>query len=165
MKTFLVVLILLLSFEGCGYKPSATYARAVLGAKVSVDVDVNAADPENTVIIKDAVLQALITRFKVVTTERKFSVTHLDVRLNSVGETAIEYDVNGYVIGKRITTNLGVIRHTKGVKKSYNVTGTFDFRIEANAIVSDTDRFKAIKAASLKAIDVLIIQLAVEGNM
>ncbi len=165
MKTFFVALVLLLSFEGCGYKPSAIYARSVLGSKVSVDVDVNSADPENSVIIKDAVLQALITRFKVITTSRKFSVTHLDVKLGSVGETAIEYDVDGYVIGKRITTNLSIIRHTKGVKKSYNVTGTFDFRVEPNAIVSATDRFKAIKAASLKAIDVLIVQLAVEGSM
>ena len=165
MKYFSLLLIAILAYTGCGYKPTASYARSVLCSNVSVGVDVYAADPANSVIIKDAVLQALITRFKVITTGRKFSVTHLDVTLKRVGETAIEYDLNGYVIGKRITTNLAIVRHTKGVKKSYNVTGTFDFRIEPNAIVSDTDRFKAIKAASLKAIDALIIQLAVEGNM
>jgi len=165
VKLFLSSLIFFLLLQGCGYKPTAHYAKGVLGSKVSVAVDVYAADPLNSVIIKDAVLQALITRFRIVTTQRKFSVTHLDVKLKSVGETAIEYDANGYVVARRITVTLMINRLTKGVKRSYNVSGLFDFSIEPNAIVSDSDRFKAIKAASLKAIDALIVQLAVEGNM
>jgi hypothetical protein len=165
MKTLGLFLLFSLLFLGCGYKPTAHFAKGVLGSKVSVAVDVYAVDPENSVIIKDAILQALVTRFRVVTTGRKYSVTHLDVKLNSIGESSIEYDSNGYVIAKRITTTLGITRHTKGVKKSYNVTGLFDFSIEPNATVSDSDRFKAIKEASLKAIDALIVKLAVEGSM
>lgn len=165
MKLFFPSLILLLILQGCGYKPTARYAKAVLGTKVSVSVDVYSVDPENSVIIKDAVLQALITRFRIVPTQNQFSVTHLDVKLKRVTETAIEYDFNGYVVAKRITVTLMVNRLTKGVKKSYNVSGLFDFSIEPNATVSDSDRFKAIKRASLKAIDALIVQLAVEGSM
>ena len=165
MKLFFPSLILLLILQGCGYKPTSRYAKSVLGAKVSVEVDVYSADPLNSVIIKDAVLQALITRFRIVTTQKQFSITHLDVKLKKVTEAAIEYDINGYVVAKRVTVDLMVNRLTKGVKKSYNVSGLFDVSVEPNAIVSDSDRFKAIKRASLKAIDALIVQLAAEGSM
>lgn len=165
MKLFFPSFILLLILQGCDYKPTAKYAKGALGEKISVAVDVYSADPLNSVIIKDAVLQSLITRFRIVTTLRRFSMTHLDVTLKSVTETAIEYDINGYVVARRITVTLKIDRLTKGVKKSYNVSGLFDVSIEPNAIVSDSDRFKAIKAASLKAIDALIVQLAVEGSM
>ena len=164
MRYFFPILLIVL-FTACGYKPTSQYAKSILGSKISVSVFMNAADPENTVIIKDAVLQALVTRFQVITTKRKFSVTHLDVDLERVGESAIEFDSNGYIVAKRISTSLIITRYTKGIKKSYNVSGQFDFTIEPNATVSDTDRFKAIKAASLKAIDALIVQLAVEGSM
>ncbi len=164
MRQLLLLLSLLILFAGCGYKPKAKLARSVLGEKVSVGIQILAADPENAVIAKDALLQALITRFKVVTTSRKFSVSHLDVKLNRIKEQSTEYDNNGYVIAKRITVNLSVMRTTKGAKKSYSLTGAYDFNIEPNATVSDTDRFKAIKYASLKAIDSFISQLAVEGK-
>lgn len=162
---FIFPLILVLVFTACGYKPTAHFAKGVLGSKVSVSVDMYSEDPENTVIIKDAILQALMTRFRVVSSERKFSITHLDVKLNSIGESSVEFDANGYVVAKRISTSLAVTRYTKGVQKSYTVSGQLDFDIEPNSTVSDTDRFKAIKAASLKAIDALIVQLAVEGSM
>jgi hypothetical protein len=165
VKSLFLSIIFALLIQGCGYKPRATYTRGVLGEKVSVFVDVYAADPGNSVIIKDAVLQSLITRFGIVTTKRDFSISHLDVKLSELIETAIEYDVNGYVVAQRETVKLQITRTTKGVKKIYNVEGTFDFAIPANATVSESDRFKAIKSASLKAIDVLIVQLAVEGSM
>ena len=165
MRALAPFLLFTFLFTGCGYKPTAHFAKGVLGSKVSVSVDIHAVDPENTVIIKDAILQALMTRFRVVTTEQKFSLTHLDAKLQRVGESSIEFDENGYVIAKRITTTIAITRYTKGVKKSYNVSGLYDFTIEPNATVSDTDRFKAIKEASLKAIDALIVKLAVEGSM
>lgn len=165
MRPFFYAFIVLFILQGCGYKPTSRSAKSILGTKVSVSVDVYSADPLNSVIIKDAVLQALITRFRIVTTPKEFSITHLDVKLKRVIETAIEYDLNGYVIAKRITVALAVNRVTKGVKKSYNVSGLFDFSIEPNATVSDTDRFKSIRRASLKAIDALIVQLALEGSM
>lgn len=165
MKLFLPLILLVFILLGCGYKPTAKYAKSALGEKVSVAVDIYSMDPINSVIIKDAVLQSLITRFRIVTTERKFSITHLDVKLKKVTETALEYDINGYVVARRMTVDLKIDRLTKGVKKSYNVSGLFDVSIEPNATVSDSDRFKAIKAASLKAIDALIVQLALEGSM
>ncbi len=165
MRVLTPLLLLVFIVTGCGYKPTAHYAKGVLGSKVSVTVDAYSQDPENTVIIKDAILQALMTRFRVVTSDRKYSMTHLDVKLQKIDESSIEYDADGYVIAKRISTTLNITRNTKGVKNSYNVTGQFDFGIEPNATVSDSDRFKAIKAASLKAIDALIVKLAVEGSM
>lgn len=165
MKIFLSLLIFLALFSGCGYKPSSSYAKEVLGERVSVSVDVYSADPENSVIIKDAVLQAMVTRFGIVTTKRDFSVTHLAVKLNSLTETPIEYDTSGYVIAQREIVSLNITRYKGQTKKSYNVTGAFDFSIPANATVSETDRFKAIKSASLKAVDALVVQLAVEGSM
>lgn len=164
MRTVLFFLIVLL-FTSCGYKPSSQFARGVIGKKVYATVEIYIADPENAVIIKDALFQALLSRFRVSVVKEIASQTHLDVRLSSLSFSPIEYDENGYVVAKRATVHLSIKREKNQTVKNYAVSGTYDFAIEPNGLVSDTERFKAIKEASLKAIDGFVTKLAVEGAM
>ena len=58
------ILSALILFAGCGYQPSSYYAKSVVGESVSTEVVISMEDPQNTVIIKDAVDMAVITKFR-----------------------------------------------------------------------------------------------------
>lgn len=155
----------LLLLTGCGYRPSSHYAKNVLGERVYVEVIVSPSDPENAVIVKDALLQALISRFRVKLRRQSKSDTYMRVQMGALGFTPIEYDENGYVVAQRCIASLSVKRTYKNVSKNYSLSGSYDFAIEPNGVVSETQRFNAIRFASLKAIDALVTQLAVEGSL
>ena len=163
LKVLLLVLTLSL-FSACGYKPSAKYSRAVIGERISTSVTISAQDPENTVIIKDAVDSAIVEVFHASLTSRNYSDTHLSLSISPPTYTPIQYNKDGYVIAYRATIRLGIIRETSGVKKSYTTTGTHDFAIVANAVITDQERFDAIRFSSAKAISSFVAQVSAEGS-
>jgi hypothetical protein len=73
---FVVIASLL---TACGYTPSSKFAREVVGEKISTSVVISAQDPENTVIIKDAVDGAILEVFHASLTSRSLSQTHLNL--------------------------------------------------------------------------------------
>ena len=160
-----VLLLLVLSqFIACGYKPSSKYSRDVVGEKISTSVIISAQDPENTVLIKDAVDAAIIKIFHASLVERKYSQTHLSLRINEPSYAPIQYDSNGYVVSYRATIVLGIIRESKGMKKTYKTSGTYDFAVDPNAILTDQQRFDAIRFGSAKAIASFIAEVSAEGS-
>lgn len=156
-------ILLMLIISGCMYKPSSQYARGVVGETMSTQVVISMIDPENTVIIKDAVDAAVIERFKSSLTDRSKASTHLKITLQNVSFSPLQYDTNGYIISYRTTVNLSIARYSKNFSKTYSAKGTYDFAIEPNAIISDQARFDAIKFGSQKAIDSFVAQVAAEG--
>lgn len=69
MKLISLFLVMLL-FTACGYTPSAKFSRAVVGESISTSVVISAIDPENTVVIKDAVDAAIIEVFHASLTDK-----------------------------------------------------------------------------------------------
>jgi hypothetical protein len=163
MKLLLSLMFVLL-MAGCGYSPASHYAKNVVGESVSTEVVISMEDPQNTVIIKDAVDTAVITKFRTALVSKSISKTHLKFVIASVGFTPLRYDTNGYVITYRTTVSMGVERTSQHSHRSYHVSGTYDFSIEPNAIISDQARFEAIRQSSQKAIDSFIAQVASEGT-
>lgn len=160
---FLTPLLLVVLLSGCGYVPSAKFARGILGEHVYVTVEILASEPENAVILKDAINEALISRFRVTLSGPKSATSRLNVGILSLAFIPIEYDSNGYIIGQRAQITLGIKRTRNNKSKSYSVSGSYDYDVEPNGVVSDADRFLAIKSASLRALDALVAKLAVEG--
>ena len=160
-STFLLVFML---FNACGYRPSASYAKNVMGDRVSTYVTIDQKFPENSVIIKDAVDSAIIKRFKSSLTSRKNSTTHLDIRFSGMSFSPLEYDVNGYVISYRAKITLSIRKTSKNSSRSYVARGTYDFAIEPNATVSEQARSDAINFGSQKAINSFVAQVAAEGR-
>ena len=160
----LLLISLVTLFSACGYKPSAKYSRAVVGEKISTSVIISAEDPENTVIIKDAVDSAVVEVFHASLTKRKYSDTHLDLSISPPTYTPIQYDTSGYIIAYRATIKLGILRETSGVKKHYTTLGTYDFSVDANAVITDQERFDAIKFSSQKAISAFVAKVSAEGT-
>lgn len=161
---YIGVILIMLLVSGCGYIPSAKHSRAVVGQSISTSVIISLVDPENTVIIKDGVDAAIIEVFHASLTTKSQSQTHLTVKLSNPSYSPIQYDADGFVVSYRTTVSLGITRSTKGEdSKNYTARGTYDFSITPNAIISDKQRFDAIKFSSSKAIRSFVAQVSAEG--
>jgi len=169
MKTTSILLkILLLSsivvFYGCGYKPSAKYARKSIGEKVSTSVIISAQDPENTVLIKDSIDSAIIEVFHASLVPKELATTHLTISINEPSYTPIQFNADGYVIAYRATIHMKILKETKDTKRVYNTSGTYDFSVVPNAVLTDQERFIAIKNGSTKAISSFLAKVSAEGS-
>ena len=167
MKKFLsatlVTSLIALLFTSCGYRPSSKYAREVVGEKISTSIVVSSTDPENSVIIKDAIDAAIVSVFHSSLKERAESDTHLLLATSKPRYTPIQYDSHGFVIGYRMSIVLRITKYHNGVSKKYTSKGTYDFSINPNAVVTDQERFEAIKLSAAKAINSFIAQISSEG--
>ncbi len=156
--------MILLIFVGCGYKPASTYTKNVLGQKIYTQVKVYLRDPENAVLIKDAINEAVVSRFKGSLAPKKYANSEIIVSLNSVNFYPLEYDTQGYVVYYRATTSLNIVyKNRDGKTQTMNVSGNYDFPIEPNSVISDTKRFEAIKESSKKALDKFISKISILG--
>ena len=162
LQTLLLVLVLL-AFVGCGYKPSAKYARQSLGEKVSTFVIISKEDPENSVLIKDAIDTALIDTFHTSLTTKAKSDSHLVISVSNPSYSPIQYDQNGFVTAYRMKVTLYITQYKDGKSKKYTASGSYDFAIEPNAIISDQQRFDAIRYAAQKAIVAYLAQVSSSG--
>lgn len=163
ISAFLLLSLFLVALSGCGYKSSAKFSREVMGEKISTSVIISAVDPQNTVVIKDAVDRAIIEVFQASLVSKSESQTHLVLKMGVPAYAPIVYDENGYVIGYRMSVTLNIIKHTNGASKSYNTRGFHDFSVAPNAIVTDQDRFEAISSAAQRAIKSFVAQVSAEG--
>ncbi len=161
-RIWLVTLLLFLS--ACGYKPTSVYTKNVLGEAIYVKVETSLEDPENSVLIRDALNEAVIYKFHAKIADKRDASSQLLVKLEHVNFQPIEYDSNGYVIAYKTNVTLRTTYHDKHhQQQSIKTHGDFDFNIASNSVISDTKRFNAIKEASQKAMDAFISQIAVKG--
>lgn len=161
MKYWILSVLILLS--GCGYQPASHYAKNIVGESVSTEVVVSMEDPQNTVIIKDAVDTAVITKFRTALVPKNTAKTHLKISIGSVSFTPLRYDTDGYVITYRTTVTMSIIRTSEEKSQTYATKGMYDFEIEPNAIISDQARFEAIRQGAQKGIDAFVAQIAAQG--
>jgi len=161
MKYWILSALILLS--GCGYQPASHYAKNIVGESVSTEVVVSMEDPQNTVIIKDAVDTAVITKFRTALVPKNTAKTHLKISIGSVSFTPLRYDTDGYVITYRTTVTMSIIRTSEEKSQTYSTKGMYDFEIEPNAIISDQARFEAIRQGAQKGIDAFVAQIAAQG--
>ncbi len=164
MKSFPLLVLFLLLMAGCGYQPASHYAKNVVGESVSTEVVISMEDPQNSVIIKDAVDTAVITKFRTALVPKERSRTHLKIAVGSVSFSALQYDINGYIVTYRTTVAMNILRTTEGKNASYATRGIYDFTIEPNAIITDQARFEAIRQGAQKGLDAFVAQLAAEGT-
>mgnify|MGYP000588535260 CR=1 FL=1 len=157
------LLLFIFTLTSCGYKPSAKYARGVVGEKISTSVTISAHDPENTVIIKDAVDSAILEVFHASLTSRDLSQTHLHIRIGNPTYTPLQYDKDGYVVSYRANILLKIKRYSKQEEKEYKARGNYDFSIDANSVITDQQRFDAVRYSAEKAIRSFVSQLSAEG--
>jgi hypothetical protein len=162
--TKILVLFLVFFFVACGYKPSAKFARSSIGEKVSTFVVISQEDPQNSVLVKDAIDLAIIDSFHSSLTDKSKSDSHLVITVSNPSYSPVQYDENGFVTAYRMKITLGIKRYKNGEVKSYTTTGYYDFAVDPKAvIITDQQRFNAIRYAAQKAIVAFISQISAEG--
>jgi len=159
---WLISAVMLWCLTGCGYKATSHYASSIVGESISTEVYVSLHDPENSVIIKDAVDRAVISRFKRQLRDKHNASTHLAITITDIKFKPIKYDINGYVTAHQTEVYMQILRTTGNFSKTYLSRGSYDFGIRANAIISEKVRFEDIKNGAQKAIDSFLAQLSSE---
>jgi hypothetical protein len=164
---FIIVFLLsfiVVSISNCGYKPSSKYAREILGNKISTSIVISHTDPENSVIVKDAVDKAIIEVFHASLVQKRHATTHLIINMSTPSYSPLQYDNDGFIISYRATITLMISRENKDLKKNYTSVGTYDFSVVPNSVLTDQERFDAIKFSSFKAISAFVAQVSAEGS-
>lgn len=164
MKQLFLGFLIAVFISGCGYKPSSYYAKQALGSKLYADVTISRQDPRNSVLIKDAINEAIVGRFggKLVAKEQADTILH--VKTQSIAFSPTVYDTYGYVIAYKAIVVLAMEYENVNKKvEKLTATGEYDFSIEANSIISDTNRFEAIRYAASDALDEFVSKIAIKG--
>lgn len=164
LTTLLLLVFTLVSTVSCGYKPSSKYAREILGNKISTSIIISQTDPENSVIVKDAVDKAIIEIFHASLVEKRYSSTHLSISMSTPSYAPLQYNNDGFIISYRATITLMISRESKNLKKNYRSVGTYDFSVVPNSVLTDQERFNAIKFSTFKAISAFVAQVSAEGS-
>ena len=159
-----LIFIFTLFFIGCGYKPSTYYTSPLLGDKIYTEVSIDIKNPTDAIFLKDAVNQAVYSVFnaKLVTKNEADSIMKFSV--NSVSLSPIDYDKNGYPILYRASASVSAnIKMENNTTKSYKGSGSYDFSIVSNSVLSDDLRHNAIKQAFIKALQMIEFKIAQGG--
>jgi hypothetical protein len=136
----------------------------MIGEKVYTQVEVSLSDPENAILIKDALNRALYRRLKGHSSSKKEADSSITVRYKSIKFIPLQYDNNGYIVYYQAHITLGFIFEKGKIKKEEHlVVGRYEFPIRPSAIISNDLRFKAIEQGSIKALDEFISYLAIKG--
>lgn len=163
---FVFTISLAFLFNACGYKPSSYYAKKEMDGNVFVKLDVSLEDPKNSVLVKDAVNKILIQKLdsKLVNDEKDADVI-MNLGINSVRISTLQYDKEGYnkLYKAEVVIKINYYRKDDGKRKSFTVDGEYDFSIDKDTTITDTNRFEAITNASSKAVDEILSKIAVSS--
>jgi hypothetical protein len=159
-RGFIIYLILALFFLGCGYRPSASFTPQTIGERVYTEVEVSLSDPQNAVLVKDAINRALYSRLRSVITKKDRADSTIKVSYKSISFHPLEYDRNGYVIYYQAYINLNFKFIKEGKIREKSITGRYEFPIRPSAIISTSLRFKAIERGSTRALEQFISYLS-----
>jgi len=159
----LSIFIFLIFITGCGYKPSVEYQNKIFGKKIKPIVNLDIENPRESIFLKDAINDAIYTILN-----KNICYTNCDsiMKINSQNSSLIvlDYDQNGYPNLYRSIVRLNVTIINKFNKsKTYNVSGSYDFRVKSQGVLNDEAKLNAYKNASINALNKLFALIAKDG--
>lgn len=170
MRFLLAVLVFL--FAGCGYRSVSTMTQDLIGENVFIEVVVSKMDPQNTVIMKDSIREAAIKRLNKELSDKQNADTIIIANIGSIAFTGLSSDIYGYITAYKVNlvVDYKVIFKDKSVR-NISTVGDYDFSVSnlisgtkyTDSIISDTDRYNAIKNAAEQSFDEFVSKLAVYG--
>jgi len=153
----------LLLLAGCGYRPSSHYTRHALGHNIYTEINIPIEDPESSILIIDAINEAVVSKFKAHLTSKEEADTQLLIKSATFATAGLQKDEKGYTILYRTTATLAIELTTKTAKRTFNVSGIYDFAVTAESVVSEEKRLASFKLATIKALDAVTPVLASMG--
>ncbi len=153
--------IIAIFFAGCGYYPISYFSKQSIGENIYVESIVNLSDPENSVIAKDALNQAIIQKFHSNLVPKNMADTIIITNITSVSVDSIADNEDGFANFYRATVNISFeYTDKKGNNRKFSNYGFYDFQVDLISTITDGERFNALKEASLSAIDKFIAQVS-----
>lgn len=149
----------------CGYVPTSKIANTIFNEKVYVNVELSLQDPRNSIFVADTLKEIVISKLG-----RKLALKHeaddiVNVRMSNLQFIPLVYDKNGYVVSYKAKLNLEFnVVFKDGTSQTFMTSGSYNFNISPNSIISDTARYNAIRAASSEAFDEFISVIAIRGH-
>ncbi|ASM36631.1 LPS assembly lipoprotein LptE [Campylobacter sputorum] len=157
----------------CGYKPISKISTDLLGENVFVDVIISKVDPKNSVYIKDSVREGVVNRLhKNLAENEENADSKIYVSIKSINFSPLMYDQYGYVTTYKANLTLNYKTYFKdGSVSNITTSGEYDFKISGkikntrftDSIISDTERYNAIKNSSSESFDEYISKLAIRA--
>lgn len=164
MKKILIFCIGLF-LGACGYVPTSKIANNIFDENVYVNVELSQQDPKNSIYVADTLKEMVISKLG-----RKLALKHeaddvINVKMNNLEFIPLAYDKNGYVISYKAKLNLDFnVVFKDGSGQAFSTSGSYNFEISPNSIISDSARYEAIRAASSEAFDEFISVIAIKGQ-
>lgn len=153
-----ILIFVAIFLAGCGYYPMSYFSKQSLGENIYVESIVSLSDPENSVIAKDALNQAIVQKFHSKLVEKDEADTIIITNITSVSVYSIADDDKGFANFYRATVNMSFeYTDKKGNHRQFNNYGFYDFQVD---LMTDVNQFNAIKEASMSAIDKFIAQVS-----
>lgn len=163
--TFIFLLLSLIVFAGCGYKPTTSIAKHTIGGKVFIDVKIDVQNLNNSILIKDALINILASKLDIeIVKERSLATITIYGELQGVSETALESDVAGYskIYRENVTVFISYIGLDKKTR-NFTVSNYYDFIISDDSVVTQSKKEEAIKLAINKALSDVFSKIAINS--
>ena len=165
MKFGFFLLIFVVIFNACGYKPTANYASNALISNVFIEVPIDINNARNTVLIKDALTELIVNKFKLKTTNKKYlAKSFIKSKIISVTHQELQSDISGYAKVYRETVKIEVKYNKKNKKeKVITVSNYFDFIVNSDSTITQSKKDEAIKIAINKALTEVFSKIAISS--
>ena len=164
MKEILIFCIVFL-MAACSYVPTSKIANNIFNEKVYVNVELSMQDPKNSIFVADTLKEIVTSKLG-----RKLALKHeaddiINVRMNNLNFIPLAYNQNGYVVSYKARLDLEFnVVFKDGSSQSFSTSGSYNFDISPNSIISDSARYEAIRVASSEAFDEFISLIAIKGQ-
>ena len=168
MKRFLLFIFLQLSIillVGCGYKPTSTVAKKNVGEKVFIDVKIDVQNLNNSISIKDALINMISSKLDgEIVKEKTLATTSIYSELRSVSERAMDTDSAGYtkIYRETVVIYISYLGNDNKIKE-FTVSNYDDFVVSDNSIETQSNKEEAIKLAINKALSDVFSKLAISS--
>ena len=160
---FLILNFSLLILAGCGYKPTVSYSSQAISGKTYVDVKIDINNAQNSVLIKDALIELLIGKFNVqITSNKDKANSFITASLQKVSQTLLQTDLQGFAKTYRQTVEVKVSYHKLKQKPiTFTLSNYYDFSVDVDSTVTQAKKDEAIKIAISKALSDIFSKIAI----
>jgi len=126
-------------------------------------VDIDPASPRETIFLKDALNDAVYTILgKNVCQNNCDTIIKINPKSSSL--TPLDYDENGFPVLYRSSVVLkATLKDKFGKKREYSVTGSYDFKVTSDSVITDQLKLDAYKKASINALNKLFAKITKDG--
>lgn len=160
----LIILLVILGLDGCGYQPSSRMVKKVFDESVYVEVEIDPSEPENAPYLTDEIRKLIITRFNGKIAPKEQANNVIKASYKGTQFIPLSYDKYGYTTRYQTIVKVEFTMVTKtGKTITKTITTTTQEGISESALETSTIRIASIRAGLEKAIDAFMAYVSALG--